>query len=122
MGSHRIARVLALSITLMLTIGLLAQPAVAQEQSAARKAGRALAALSTGFLEIPGNMVKGTRDRSLGYGVTMGFVKGLGALIPRYLVGVYELLTCPFPVPKGFEPLVTPEFPWGYFEAPPPKR
>jgi putative exosortase-associated protein (TIGR04073 family) len=84
--------------------------------SAARKAGRGLAAMTTGFLEIPGNMVAETRRRGPAYGMTLGFAKGLGGVVVRELVGVYEFVTAPIAVPEGYRPLLAPEFPWGYFD------
>ena len=46
-------------------------------------------------------------------------VMGIVKVPARTLVGVYELLSCPFPLPAGYEPLLTPEYPWEYFEAEP---
>lgn len=88
----------------------------AEAQSAARKFGRGLAAMTTGFLEIPGNIVEEHRERGPVYGFTLGFAKGLGGVVVRELVGVYEFVTAPFPIPEDFEPIIQPEFPWGYFE------
>ncbi len=101
---------------------LLTSPVLAVEHSAARKVGRGLAAMTTGFLEVPGNIVKISRERGPVWGFTLGFVIGLGKIVPRNLVGVYEFLTAPFPAPPDFEPMLEPEFPWGYFDDPPPKR
>jgi len=99
-------------------IGILSTPALSQavEYTAARKAGRGLAAMTTGFLEIPGNMVAESRERGAGAGIPLGFVFGLGKLVVRELVGVYELLSAPLEAPAGFEPIIEPEFPWDYFE------
>ena len=99
-------------------IGMLSTPALSHtiEYTAARKAGRGLAAMTTGFLEIPGNMVAVSREQGLGMGVPLGFVLGLGKLVVRELVGVYELLSSPFEAPAGFKPIIEPEFPWDYFE------
>jgi putative exosortase-associated protein (TIGR04073 family) len=114
-GSRRDAGLVRAGATLLLLATLLA-PAVAEAQTATRKFGRGLAAMTTCFLEIPGNMVKETRDHGLGRGLTLGFVKGLGGVVVRPLVGVYEFLTAPFEVPDGYAPLIEPEFPWSYFE------
>jgi putative exosortase-associated protein (TIGR04073 family) len=99
-------------------IALLSTPALSQatDYSAQRKAGRGLAAMTTGFLEIPGNMVAESRERGAGAGIPLGFVFGLGKLVIRELVGVYELLSSPFEAPAGFKPIIEPEFPWDYFE------
>jgi putative exosortase-associated protein (TIGR04073 family) len=97
---------------------LLSTPALSQavEYTAARKAGRGLAAMTTGFLEIPGNMVEESRKHGAGAGIPLGFVFGLGKLVVRELVGVYEFLSSPFEAPAGFKPIIEPEFPWSYFD------
>ena len=112
---------LAVAILLLLS----AHPAAAQ--TAVRKMGRGLANMTTSFLEVPGQMVKETRAQGAGIGIPLGFAKGLGMIIPRVLVGVYELLSAPFPAPAGYRPIINPEFPWDYFDgagesAPPRKR
>jgi putative exosortase-associated protein (TIGR04073 family) len=99
-------------------VGILSTPTLSQavEYTAARKAGRGLAAMTTGFLEVPGNMVAASREHGPGMGVPLGFVLGLGKLVVRELVGVYEFVTCPLEAPSGFQPIIDPEFPWDYFE------
>jgi len=87
----------------------------AQAQTAARKFGRGLAGMTTSFLEFPGNIVAETK-KSGAIGVPIGFAKGLGMIVTRTLVGVYEFVSAPFPLPSGFRPILEPEYPWGYFE------
>ena len=82
----------------------------------ARKAGRGLAAMTTGFLEVPGNRVAESRLHGAAYGMPLGFVKGLGGIVVRELVGVYEFVTSPIAVPEDYRPIIEPEFPWGYFD------
>jgi putative exosortase-associated protein (TIGR04073 family) len=101
---------------------LLPAAAGAAQQTAVRKFGRGLAAMTTGFLEVPGNVVKMNRERGPGWAVSLGFVQGLGMIVVRELVGVYEFVTAPFPLPEGYAPIIQPEFPWGYFDAPAPRR
>ncbi len=93
--------------------------AEAKKYTAARKVGRGLAAMTTGFLELPGNIVQMNREKGAGWAMTLGFATGLGKLVTRHLVGVYEFLSAPFPAPTGYKPILEPEFPWGYFDAPP---
>ncbi len=93
---------------------LLAVPA--QAQSASRKAGRGLAGMTTMFLEVPGNIYQETHRKGAAWGWTLGLAHGLGKMVTRTLVGVYELVTCPLEVPADFAPILEPEFPWGYFE------
>ncbi len=109
-------------VLLLGTLALVAAPREADAQSAARKCGRGLAAMTTGFLEIPGNMVKESRETGPARGMTLGFVKGLGAVVVRELVGVYEFVTSPFELPRGYAPIIQPEFPWSYFDQPARKR
>jgi len=99
-------------------VGILSTPALSQpiEYTAARKAGRGLAAMTTSFLEIPGNMVAESREHGPGMGVPLGFTLGLGKIVIRVLVGVYEFVSAPFNAPAGFEPIIEPEFPWSYFD------
>ncbi|MCH7644790.1 MAG: exosortase system-associated protein, TIGR04073 family [Myxococcales bacterium] len=87
-----------------------------QPSTAARKAGRGLAAMTTGFLEVPGNMVAATREQGPAMGLPLGFVIGLGKLVVRELVGVYEFVSAPFEAPAGFQPIIDPEYPWDYFQ------
>lgn len=109
--THRIA-----AIALCLAVASLAAPASAAKHDAPRKFGRGLAGMTCGFLELPGNVVQTTEKEGIGYGLTIGVAKGLGMIVARELVGVYEFVTAPFPAPPGYEPILKPEFPWGYFE------
>lgn len=84
--------------------------------TAVDKAGRGLAAMTTGFLELPGQMAQETRQHGAAYGVPVGFVKGLGGIVTRELVGVYEFVTSPIPAPADYRPILRPEYPWGYFD------
>lgn len=85
-------------------------------QSAPRKAGRGLAGMTTAFLEIPGNMVAESDRRGPGVGIPVGFAIGCGMIVPRVLVGVYEFVSAPIPVPAGYRPILSPEYPWDYFD------
>ena len=119
MSSHDRAPRLLRAVALAAIVAVLL-PGVASAQSAGRKAGRGLAAMTTAFLEVPGNIHKGIREDGPTSGMTLGFAVGLGQIVPRVLVGVYEFLTSPFPAPAGFKPILSPEFPWSYFEEPRP--
>ena len=112
-------------LALAVLVLVYASPAAAQ--TAVRKMGRGLANMTTSFLEIPGQMVKETHAQGAGVGIPVGFAKGLGMIVPRVLIGVYEFLSSPFPAPEGYRPILTPEFPWDYFDeagepAPPPRK
>jgi putative exosortase-associated protein (TIGR04073 family) len=112
----RARRAAALAIVVFALLVLAPEDGAAQ--TAMRKAGRGLAAMTCSFLEVPGNMVVEGRNRGGGW-VALGFAKGLGMIVPRVLVGVYEFVTCPVPAPADFRPILDPEFPWDYFETRP---
>jgi len=113
---HRIGIALAVgTLGAILGVGV-ASSADAQTFTSAEKCGRGLAAMTTGFLELPGNMMLETHERGPAYGMTVGVAKGLGGIVARELVGVYEFLTSPFAVPDGYRPILRPVYPWGYFD------
>lgn len=103
------------SLFLAATIGLLAFPTISFADTALQKAGRGLAAITTPFLEIPGNIKQTTERDGAPAGWTEGFAKGLGMFILRPPIGFYELVTAPFPAPSNYEPILKPEYPWSYF-------
>ena len=118
----RMSRLLVPGTVLLL---LLASAGPADAQTATRKFLRGLAGMTTAFLEVPGNMVEETNERGAAGGIPLGFAIGCGMIVPRVLVGVYEFVSAPFPFPANYEPILKPEFPWGYFEessAPPRKK
>jgi putative exosortase-associated protein (TIGR04073 family) len=87
----------------------------AQADTSAEKLGRGLAGMTCGFLELPGNIVNETKKQGA-VGVPLGLAKGVGMIVTRELVGVYEFISAPFPVPAGFRPILSPEYPWSYFD------
>jgi putative exosortase-associated protein (TIGR04073 family) len=95
---------------------LIPAAALGSDYTAGRKAGRGAAAITTAYLEIPGNTLDEVSERGAWVGVPVGFTKGLVLMVRRLGVGTYELLTAPFEAPKGFEPIIEPEFAWGYFD------
>jgi len=110
-------------------VGMLAVPAATfahdSSQSSATsddntpmgKLGRGLAGMTTGFLELPGNVYATSRDDGTAAGMTIGLAKGIGMIPVRELVGVYEFVTAPIPVPEDYDPVLHPRYPWDYFEG-----
>ena len=107
--------VLRPALLLSAVIAVLVGPGVASADGPLHKAGRGLAAMTTPFLEIPGNIKQTTERDGAPAGWTEGFAKGLGMFLMRPPVGVYELITAPFPAPSGYKPILKPEYPWSYF-------
>lgn len=90
-------------------------PLASSADSPKDKALRGLAGMTTGFLEIPGNIIETGENEGPVRAWTEGLVRGLGMSIVRPAVGVYELVTAPVPAPSGYRPILQPEYPWSYF-------
>jgi putative exosortase-associated protein (TIGR04073 family) len=106
---------LALALLVCLLAGL---PGVAAaKDNAARKLGRGAANLSLGVLALPAEIVDTTREHGPFMGATWGLVKGVGMTVATEVVGLWEILTCPFEFPPDWKPILNPEFPWQRFSA-----
>jgi putative exosortase-associated protein (TIGR04073 family) len=79
---------------------------------------RGLANVLTSLLEIPRNVQNMTEDQGVLVGWTGGLAQGIGMMALRIIVGAYEIVTFPIPLPEDYKPVIEPEFPW---EAPGPK-
>ena len=90
-------------------------PLAAFGNTPARKAGRGLAAMALPFLHLTRNIQRTTESDGARAGWPVGFAQGLGMSLIRPAVGFYELISAPFPSPPGYEPLLQPEYPWGYW-------
>jgi putative exosortase-associated protein (TIGR04073 family) len=107
-----------LGLLLVLSV-LLPLPAFAQDgyqdaptgQNALRKLCRGVANVLFGIVEIPNQITKVTAAHGGGAGVTYGVGKGVVRWIEREGVGIYDVVTFPVPVPKGYKPVMKPEFP-----------
>ena len=64
----------------------------------------------TGWMEIPKQMAVVGQDSGPGPAFTWGFVKGIGYAVGRTVVGAYEIVTFPIPVPEGYRPVMEPDY------------
>lgn len=76
-----------------------------------RKLGRGAANLLFGVVEVPNQYTKAVAEHGGASGVTYGIPKGIARWFGRELVGVYEIVTFPIPFPRGYKPVMKPEFP-----------
>jgi putative exosortase-associated protein (TIGR04073 family) len=80
---------------------------------AAQKAVRGLANTGLGVVvELPKTVYYDTLEDGPLYGLTVGVLDGLSWGIARTLVGLYEVVTFPFPIPEGYRPIYTPSYPY----------
>src|SRR5262245_53242914 len=103
-------KVALLGVLLLMASSALAYEHTDGHYTAADKFGRGMAEVTTGFLELPGNMVAISRDKGTVSGMTIGFAKGLGMIPLRELVGVYDILSSPFAPPGHYDPVIEPQF------------
>ena len=115
------------ALALGVAVGMLLWPIVSPADTPGMKAGRGLAALTTPFLEVPGNIVETSQREGPLAGWTTGLARGIGMSIVRPPIGFYELVTASVSEPRNFAPILQPEYPWSYFgsggvdvAAPPP--
>jgi putative exosortase-associated protein (TIGR04073 family) len=105
-----------LAIASSFALMMLAAPGAHAEGSAAQKLGRGFAGMTLGILELPGNIYKETKANGVA-GLPVGMAYGFGMIVSRELVGVYEFITAPFPIPADFRPILKPDYPWDYFRG-----
>ena len=105
-----------IGFAVILGVGVLAASlSTAQAQDAANKFGRGFAGCTMSWLELPGNIYdEGTKNGWV-MGATVGFGKGIGMVVVRTLVGVWDMVTFPFPAPDEYNSILKPDYPWGYF-------
>jgi len=112
----RSKRAMALVVGLVVVIGGLVARAMAEEMvppAAAEKAVRGMANAGLGVVvELPKTVYYDTLEDGPLYGLTVGVLEGLSWGIARTLVGIYEVVTFPFPAPEGYRPILTPAYPY----------
>jgi len=79
--------------------------------NALRKLGRGFSNVLFGIVEMPNQYTKAVSDHGGAAGITYGVPKGFARWIGRELTGVYEIVTFPIPFPRGYKPVMKPEFP-----------
>ncbi len=79
-------------------------------QDPAKKLGRGLANILTGWIELPKNIYDVSVEDNPLAGLTIGLAKGIGMTIVRTGAGIYEVVTFPFPIPEDYAPVLEPEF------------
>lgn len=79
-------------------------------QDPAKKLGRGLANILTGWIELPKNIYDTSVEDNPLAGLTIGLAKGVGMTIVRTGAGIYEVVTFPFPIPEDYGPVLEPEF------------
>ncbi|MFC1577045.1 exosortase system-associated protein, TIGR04073 family [Candidatus Omnitrophota bacterium] len=99
---------LIICIVVMLVLSVVVTQSYAQDP--AKKLGRGIANVLTGWVELPKNIYDTSVEDNPLSGLTIGLAKGVGMTIVRTGAGVYETVTFPFPIPEDYAPVLEPEF------------
>jgi putative exosortase-associated protein (TIGR04073 family) len=75
-----------------------------------RKLLRGVGNIAFGWVEIPRHMNIDIQDTDAFTGTFTGLYKGMQRTLLRGIVGVWEIVTFPVPVPSNYAPIVRPEF------------
>ena len=94
----------------LMVVAVLGMATQCYAQDPAKKLGRGLANILTGWVELPKNIYDTSVEDNILVGLTMGLAKGVGMFIVRTGAGVYEAVTFPFPIPEDYQPVLEPEF------------
>ncbi len=92
-------------------------------QGPVRKLGRGIANISSGFTEVYASMDQVIESEGSSAFLTYGLVRGVARTLTRFGVGVFEVVTFPFPTNRSsYDPVLKLPTPWvhgGYEEFPP---
>ncbi len=72
------------------------------------KLGRGVINTLTGIWELPINVLRTYKSEGGPKGLSIGVTEGFLAGLYRTMIGVYEVVTFPFPVPPGYEAITDP--------------
>lgn len=92
-------------IAFVLTLGV---SGVFADDNAFTKLGRGMANIVISPAEVYTQSLLLTKDNEASVAVFGGIGKGVAMFVVREFVGVYDVLTFPFPVPAGYRPLIEP--------------
>ena len=116
-------RTVGILLIAVLLSSLAAGPARAEDYSdhagrgALTKLFRGIANAATGWMEIPKQMIQTGQESGPAKGWTLGFAKGIGWAVARSVIGAYEIVTFPVPVPEGYRHIVDPEYVFSDMES-----
>ena len=99
-------------ISVIIVIAIFMIPVLsAQADNALDKLGRGAANVITSPFEISKNMGDAKEESGIFASLTTGLLKGIFDFGKRAVVGVYEIVTFPVPVPADYKPILTdPEY------------
>jgi putative exosortase-associated protein (TIGR04073 family) len=103
-------KTMKLLIVCLVAVAMLGMATQCYAQDPAKKLGRGVANILTGWVELPKNIYETSVEENVLSGLTMGLAKGVGMTIVRTGAGLYETVTFPFPIPEDYQPVLEPEY------------
>ncbi len=97
---------LALLVAALVLMNL-ASPALAKDD-AFTKFGRGVTNIAISPAELYTQPLLLSKSCEPAIAIFGGLFKGLSMFVVREVVGVYEVITFPFPIPKGYGPIIEP--------------
>lgn len=97
-------------IVVLLALMIINITSACYAQDMTRKLGRGVGNILTGWIELPKNIYDTSMESNVFAGITLGTAKGIGMTVMRTVVGAYETVTFPVPLPEDYKPIVEPEF------------
>ncbi len=76
------------------------------------KAGRGMANMTTGWLELPRQIYETSKESGAAMGASIGFLKGIGMTVVRTVGGVGEFVTFFLSYPGFYDPYFEPAYVW----------
>ena len=96
---------------LIAVILVLTSTGMAYADGPTKKLGRGMSNVATCLLELPAGVGRANEESGLVAGFTWGLLLGTFNVVKRAVVGVYEVVTFPIPIPGDYEPVLSdPEF------------
>ena len=83
------------------------------------KLGRGVGNIVVGWVEIPATMHREYKETDPVTGLLGGLIKGVVKGVIRTVVGAFETVTFPFPIPENYAPVLPPV---NHFEWPTPSK
>lgn len=74
------------------------------------KLARGITNVATSWVEIPKEIGRSVEKSGDFAGLFVGPFKGIAKAIGRTVVGVYDVVTFPIPLPRQYKPVIEPEF------------
>ena len=98
-------------IALFILIVFLFMTSVSFADTPLKKLGRGFANILTCPVEIFYRASESSKDDGPVAGLTWGFIDGMWRMLTRGVVGIYEVVTFPIPLPANYGPIIDdPEF------------